>query len=136
LTGSITEPGCAAAASRHAEAEDDGHAALPDRHRFLHRLGAEAHQRYRVLEADHAGRHQRRVFTQAVAGHHGRHWAAGGDPGAVHGDGGGQHHRLGVGGQVEFFFRPLGDQAAEVDAERVGGFGHGLRDGGVAGEAV
>ena len=134
LTGSTTAPGSAAAASRQTartssapQAEDDGHAALPDRHRVLHRLGAEAHQRHRVLEADHAGGDQRRVFAEAVAGHHGRRRAAGGDPGAVHGDRRGQHHRLGVGGQVEVFFRAFGDQAAEVEAERVGRFGDGVR---------
>ncbi len=54
------------------EAEDRGHAAGPDRHRVLHRLRAEAHQRQRVGERQHAGRDERRVFAEAVAREHRR----------------------------------------------------------------
>jgi hypothetical protein len=67
------------------------------------------------LNVDHAGGHQGRIFTQAVAGHHRRHRAAGGDPGTVGGHTGGQHDRLGVGGQVQRFLRAFGDQLAEVE---------------------
>jgi hypothetical protein len=38
------------------------------RHRFLHRLRAEAHQRQAVLERERAGGDERRVFAEAVPG--------------------------------------------------------------------
>ncbi len=85
---------------------------------------------------DHAGGDQRRVFAQAVAGNDGRHRAAGRDPGAVHGHGSGQHDRLGIGGEVEVFFRTVGDQALQIEAEGIGSFLHGLVDNRVAGETV
>ena len=50
------------------EAEDRRHRAGADRHRLLHRLGAKAHQRQRVGEAQRAGGDERRVFAERVAG--------------------------------------------------------------------
>jgi hypothetical protein len=117
------------------QAQHDGHAALPDRHRFLHRLGTEAHQRQRVLQRERAGGDQRRVFAEAVAGDDVGLAAAGGQPRAVGRDRGGQHHRLGVGGQVQRFLRPFGDQFRHVQAQRLGRLGQRGRDGGVALEA-
>ncbi|MNX97670.1 hypothetical protein D3C86_1300450 [compost metagenome] len=104
------------------QAQDGGHAALAHRHGFLHRLCAEAHQRHSVSKRNHARGHQRRVLAQAVAGHQGRGRAAGVQPGAVHGHGGSQHHRLGVGREVQFFRRTFRDQAADVLPQRGGSF--------------
>jgi hypothetical protein len=40
------------------------------RHGVLHGLGAKPNQRHGVARVQHAGRDQRRVFAEAVAGHH------------------------------------------------------------------
>jgi hypothetical protein len=50
------------------EPEDRGHGALPDRHRLLHRLAADAQELCRVGDRDHSGRAQRRIFAQRVPG--------------------------------------------------------------------
>ena len=100
------------------EAEDRRHRAGADRHRLLHRLGAKAHQRQRVGEAQRAGGDERGVLAERMAGDDGGRGLRLGQPGAIAGDAGGQHHRLGVGRQVELLLRAFADQAADVVAER------------------
>ncbi len=76
LAGAQTSP-CAASAQiwrqlgeRHAQ--DGGHGAFPDRHRFLHVAAAMAHGAHGILEAQGSGGHVRRVLAQAVSG--GKGW--------------------------------------------------------------
>ena len=78
------------------EPEYRRHRAGAERHRVLHRLGAEAHQRQRVAKADDAGNHQRRVFAKAVTGDDRRLRTARLAPRAVHRIAGSQHQRLGI----------------------------------------
>ena len=94
------------------EAEDRRHRAGADRHRLLHRLRAKAHQRQRVGQASARRRRPARVYSPSewpatTAGSR----AALGEPGAIAGDARGQHHRLGVGRQVELLLRAFADQA-------------------------
>ena len=57
-------------------------------------------------------------------------------PRAIDGVGGGEHDRLRVGGEVEFFCRTFGDQLADVLIERVGGFLQRFAHDGAIGEGV
>ena len=65
-----------------------------------------------------------RVLAERMAGDDGRRVVRLVQPGAIAGDAGGEHHRLGVGGEVELILRTLADQPGDVDAER----GRGLRE--------
>ena len=73
LTASTTSPLAAAASAQPSttacgvEAEDRRHRAGADRHRLLHRLGAKAHQRQRIGQAQRAGGDQRGVLAERVA---------------------------------------------------------------------
>ena len=115
------------------QTEDGGHAAGAHRHRFLHRLGAQAHQRQRIGQAERAGGHQRRVFAQRVTGHRSRRRAALGQPDTVIGDACGEHHRLGVGGEVQGFLRTFGNQSANIFAQGGAGLFQGAAHRGMVG---
>ena len=104
------------------QAEDGRHRADTHRHRLLHRLRAQAHQRQGIGQGQCARGDQRAVLAQRMPGHRGRSGAALGEPGPPAGDACGQHHRLGVGGEVELFLGAAGDQAGDVLAERRGSF--------------
>jgi hypothetical protein len=118
------------------QAENRGHAALPDRYRFLHRLGPKTNQGYRILECNDTGGNQRRIFAETVSGNHCRRFAAGRNPCAINRDSGSEHHRLRIGGEVQVFFRSFGNQFAEIEAHRIGCLGNRLPDHRVIGEPV
>ena len=99
------------------QAQDGGHGADAHRHGVLHGLRAEAHQRQGIGQAQRLGGDQGAVLTQRMTGHDGGLQAGLGQPGAVAGDAGGQHHGLGVGGQVQLFLGAVLDQAADVLAQ-------------------
>ena len=90
--------------------------------RWLDELGAQAHKAQRVFEFHDASDAGRGVFAQAVAGDDRRQRTAGGDPGAVHGHAGGQHDRLGVGGERQRLFGAFLDQLGDVFAQRIRSF--------------
>ena len=71
-----------------------------------------------------------------MAGDDNRRTPTGGDPGAVKRDGTGEHHRLRVGGEVERFFRTLGNQFAQIKLQRLTSLGNGVPDDGIVGKTV
>ena len=78
--------------------EDRRHRAGAQRHRVLHGLGAQAHERQRVAQAHHARHHQRGVLAETVSGNHRRLSAARCAPCAINSITGGQHQRLRIDG--------------------------------------
>ena len=81
-------------------AEDGCHRAHTHRHRILHRLRTQTHQRHSLRQCQHARRHQSGIFTQGMPGNGRRRLPDLVHPHAVSGHTGHQHHRLGVGGQA------------------------------------
>jgi hypothetical protein len=71
------------------------HRAGADRHRLLHRLGAKAHQRQRLGERERSAATSARVLAERMPGDDSGA-AVLGEPGAIAGDAGGEHRRLGV----------------------------------------
>ena len=108
------------------EPEDRRHPAGADRDRILHRLSAITHQRQRIGQAQRTGCDQCGVLAERMPGDNARRHAGRGQPCAVAGDAGGEHHGLGVGGQIELLFRAGVDELRDVGAERIGGFLQGL----------
>jgi hypothetical protein len=100
------------------EHEDRRHGALAFRHRFLHRLAAEANERQAVLESDRAGRDERGVFAQAVAGDEIGLRPAQRAPRLVGRIPRGHHGGLRVHGERQLFRRALVEDPHEFLAER------------------
>ena len=102
--------------------QDGGHGALPHRHRFLHGLGAKAHQRQRIGQRKRPGSHQGGVLAQRMSGHRHRRSAPFRTPRAPAGNAGRQHHGLGVGGEVQVVLGAAGDQRGHVFSQGRRGF--------------
>lgn len=118
------------------QAEHRRHGAGAHRHRGLHGVGAHAHQAHGIFQRQRAGGRQRGVFAQAMAGHHLGHGPARRAPGGKAGRAGGQHGRLGVGGEIELLGRALRHQGAQVLAQRGAGTRHDVGHGGIAGPCI
>jgi len=71
-----------------------------------------------------------------MAGNDRRGSTALGQPSAVSGHSGHQHHRLGVGGQGQSLFRAFVDQVGHVFAQCVRGFFQGFAHGGMIAPSV
>ena len=102
--------------------DDRRHRALADRHRRLHGVAADAQQPRRIGDRERAGRGERRIFAERMAGDVGdlvlqRKAARLERPDRR------QRHRhqrrLGVGGQRQRLLRPFPHQLGELFAERV-----------------
>jgi len=117
-------------------AHDRSHRAHPGRNRLLHRLCAKSDQRHRVAKRQCPRRDQCGVFTEAMSRHHHGPRAAGGEPGAIDGNSGCQHHRLRIGREIQRFRGTFGRQRPQVVAQRGGRLGKGLAHDRMRGESV
>ena len=104
------------------EAEHRGHGALADRHRRLHGLAAQPEQARGIADREAAGRGQRRIFAERMAGDEPAELrdraAARGLERAQRRDRGRHQGGLGVLGQAQPLVGPFEDQAAQRLAER------------------
>jgi hypothetical protein len=100
------------------ESHHGGHRPFTGRHRRLHGLGTEFHQRYGILQLHHTGGYQCRILAEAVPRHQSRLRAAFFEPQTINGNACGQHQGLSIDGLVQRLGRPLNHQLPQVTAQR------------------
>ena len=105
--------------------ENRRHRAFADRHGFLHGRGAQANQRHGILEGQHPGSDQRRIFAQTMPGDDAGLFAPLFLPQSIGSNRRRQHQRLGIDGLRQEFGGAFGNQLPQILPQRFRGFVEG-----------